>query len=105
MKQIFGFDYIWEVYKPEGLRKWGYYVLPVFYGDRFIARVDSRLEKGVWTISRWWWEADIVQDSTLLDALRVGMARFMEYLGADGARASESVDEAVQQIVTGLARL
>ena len=52
--QIFDFDYIWEVYKPAVQRKWGYYVLPVFYGDRFVARVDSRLENGTWTISRWW---------------------------------------------------
>jgi len=46
LRHIFDFDYIWEVYKPEQLRKWGYYVLPVFYGDRFVARIDSRLEKG-----------------------------------------------------------
>jgi uncharacterized protein len=53
--QLFDFDYTWEVYKPEPQRRWGYYVLPVFYGDRFVARLDSRLERGVWTISRWWW--------------------------------------------------
>jgi uncharacterized protein len=52
--QIFDFDYTWEVYKPEQQRKWGYYVLPVFYGDRFIARLDSRMEKGIWNILRWW---------------------------------------------------
>ena len=105
VQQIFGFDYIWEVYKPEPLRKWGYYVLPVFYGDRFIARVDSRLEKGVWTIARWWWEKDIVPDAELLDALQVAMTRFMDYLGANGVRASEGVDAVVQRVVAGLARL
>ncbi|MBV9614312.1 MAG: YcaQ family DNA glycosylase, partial [Ktedonobacteraceae bacterium] len=58
VQQLFDFDYIWEVYKPAPQRRWGYYVLPVFYRDRFIARLDSRLEKGIWTISRWWWEPD-----------------------------------------------
>ncbi|HCJ35121.1 MAG TPA: hypothetical protein DHV65_12605, partial [Ktedonobacter sp.] len=70
LRYIFEFDYVWEVYKPEKLRRWGYYVLPVFYGDRFVARVDSRLEKGIWTISRWWWEADTTPDAEMLDALR-----------------------------------
>src|SRR6266511_5039510 len=29
-KVLFGFDYIWEVYKPEDKRKFGYYTLPMF---------------------------------------------------------------------------
>jgi uncharacterized protein YcaQ len=82
LRHIFDFEYVWEVYKPEHLRRWGYYVLPVFYGDRFVARIDSRLEKGIWTISRWWWEADVEPDEALLGALRVATAQFMRYLRA-----------------------
>src|SRR5437870_1924916 len=63
LRYIYDFDYVWEVYKPENLRRWGYYVLPVFYGDRFVARVDSRLEKGIWTIARWWWEPDVTPNA------------------------------------------
>lgn len=102
VQQIFGFDYIWEVYKPEPERKWGYYVLPVFYDDRFIARIDARLEKGVWTIARWWWEENIVPDAIMLDALQAAMARFVTYLGANGVCASANVDAAVQQVVARL---
>jgi uncharacterized protein len=102
VQQIFGFDYVWEVYKPEALRKWGYYVLPVFYRDRFIGRVDSRLEKGIWTIANWWWEEDIMLNAELLDAVQIAIARFMLYLGASDIRANESVDAAIQQIVTRL---
>jgi uncharacterized protein len=102
VQQIFGFDYVWEVYKPEALRKWGYYVLPVFYRDRFIGRVDSRLEKGAWTIANWWWEEDIMLHAELLDALQIAMTRFMLYLGASDIRANEGVDTAIQQIVTHL---
>jgi hypothetical protein len=43
-KVLFGFDYIWEVYKPEHLRKYGYYVLPVLWGDRLVALFDSKLD-------------------------------------------------------------
>jgi uncharacterized protein YcaQ len=44
-KWLFGFDYIWEVYKPVHLRRWGYYTLPILYGDRLVARMDARLER------------------------------------------------------------
>ncbi len=99
IKHIFDFDYMWEVYKPEHLRKWGYYTLPVFYGERFVARLDSRLEKGVWTISRWWWEPDVIPGVELLDALRVAVEQFLCYLHADGVRAGEGVDEVVREAI------
>lgn len=38
VKEIFDFEYIWEVYKPEKLRQYGYYVLPILLGDKLIAR-------------------------------------------------------------------
>ena len=82
IQHIFSFDYMWEVYKPVAQRRWGYYVLPVFYKDRFVARFDSRLEKGIWTITNWWWEPDVVVDDELQEALRVANERFVEYLQA-----------------------
>jgi len=89
--QIFDFHYIWEVYKPAEQRKWGYYILPVFYGDRFVARVDSRLENGTWTISRWWWEPDIIPNVDLLDALGKAIENFLHYLRADRVCYAENV--------------
>jgi uncharacterized protein len=100
---IFNFDYAWEVYKPAEQRKWGYYVLPVFYGDRFMARIDSRLEKGVWTISHWWWEPDVTPGAELLEALRAAAEGFLHYLRADGVRAGEDVDALVKQTLLGAA--
>ncbi|MBA2287806.1 MAG: winged helix-turn-helix domain-containing protein [Ktedonobacteraceae bacterium] len=97
--QLFDCDYLWEVYKPEKARKWGYYVLPVFYGDRFIARLDSRLERGTWTISRWWWEPDVSPDAEMLDALRTAMRAFLYYLRAGDIRVADGVDAAVRQAI------
>jgi len=96
--QIFNFDYIWEVYKPAEQRKWGYYILPVFYGDRFIARVDSRLEKDTWIISRWWWEPDIMPNDDLLVALGNTIENFLNYLRANNVSFGENMDALVKQV-------
>jgi uncharacterized protein YcaQ len=98
VSQIFDFDYIWEVYKPAEQRKWGYYILPVFYGDRFVARVDSRLEKDNWIISRWWWEPDIIPNADLLDALGIAIENFLHYLRADMVCYGENVDALLKQV-------
>src|SRR2546421_4304634 len=99
LRHIFDFDYIWEVYKPEKVRKWGYYVLPVFYGDRFVARLDSRLEKGIWTISRWWWEPDVTPGAEMLDALQLAVKQFLHYLRATDVSVGDGVDVAVRQAI------
>jgi uncharacterized protein YcaQ len=99
LRHIFDFDYIWEVYKPEKVRKWGYYVLPVFYGDRFVARLDSRLEKGIWNILRWWWESDVTPGAEMLDALQLAVKQFLHYLRATDVSVSDGVDVAVRQAI------
>ena len=91
---------MWEVYKPEPQRRWGYYVLPVFFGDRFVARLDSRLERGVWTVSRWWWQPDITPTPDLLEALRVAGAAFAHYLRAKSVRVEAGVAPEVRQALT-----
>jgi len=98
--QLFDFEYIWEVYKPEPLRRWGYYVLPVFYKDRFVARLDSRLERGSWTITRWWWEPDVTPTIDLLDALQTAAKNFALYLRASSVRVEASVPPLVREAMT-----
>ena len=71
---------------------------PVFYGDRFVARVDSRLEKDTWTISRWWWEPDIIPHADLLDALGKAIGNFLHYLCVDKVCYGANVDALVKQV-------
>jgi hypothetical protein len=50
LRDLFAFDYIWEVYTPEARRKHGYYVLPILFGDRLVGRVEPRRVKGSETL-------------------------------------------------------
>lgn len=91
-REIFGFEYMWEVYKRAEDRVWGYYVLPVLYGDRFVARVDCRLEGKTWVVSRWWWEEGFKPDTATIAALRASARAFASYLGAETVEVHDAVD-------------
>jgi hypothetical protein len=58
LRTLHGFDYVWEVYVPAPKRRWGYYVLPVLYGDRLVGRIEPRIDRkaGVLRVLRLWWE-------------------------------------------------
>ena len=84
-KVLFGFDYIWEVYKPVHLRKFGYYTLPVLWGDRLVARFDSKLDRTTNTfiiLGFWLEEKSLGRNEMFAEALARGFARFVTFLGA-----------------------
>ncbi len=84
-KDVFNFDYIWEVYKPLELRRWGYYTLPILYGDNLVARLDPKLERktGTLKINGFWLEDNApASDPAFADALGKGLARFAAFVGA-----------------------
>ena len=85
VEELFDFSYIWEVYKPVAQRLYGYYVLPILYGDRFIARFEPGRDKksGAVIIKRWWWEPGINQTKVLQKDLLRCFHRFINFLGAD----------------------
>jgi hypothetical protein len=45
ISEIFDFNYAWEVYKVPEKRVYGYYVMPILYGTRFVGRLDPKLDR------------------------------------------------------------
>jgi hypothetical protein len=101
IERLFGFRYVWEVYKPARQRRYGYYVLPVLYGDRFVARFDPKLDRdeGKLTVLSWHWEPGESLTDALADALRDAWTHFLAYLGAERAVVAEGVDPAVATLL------
>jgi uncharacterized protein len=73
LRSLYGFDYVWEVYVPAAKRRWGYYVLPVLYGDRLVGRIELRADRkaGALQVLGAWWETgfDPLDDEAFIDAL------------------------------------
>ncbi len=68
---LFDFDYIWEVYTPAPKRKFGYYALPVLWGDRLVARFDGRLERATSTfaiLGLWLEDESLARDEAFIEA-------------------------------------
>ena len=83
-KKVFDFEYLWEVYKPAHLRRWGYYTLPILYGDDLVARLDPKLDRTTNTLQilGFWLEDDAPKDEAFANALANGLKRFAEMIGA-----------------------
>jgi uncharacterized protein YcaQ len=93
VEELFDFSYVWEVYKPAAERLYGYYVLPVLYGDRFVARFEPERDRdnGVLTIRNWWWESGIAPSEAMRQALLDCFERFLSYLGTESLRVDNAL--------------
>lgn len=102
-KVVFGFDYVWEVYKPAHLRKYGYYTLPILWGDRLVARFDSKFDRASSTfiiLGFWLEDAALGRDEAFAQALARGFARFMTFLGAKTINAEAVSEPLLRQYMT-----
>ncbi len=80
LEDFWGFNYRWEVYTPASKRQYGYYVVPVLYGEWFVGRIEMRADKeqGVLRVDNLWLEPG---HDAALPALRRAVELEAQYLG------------------------
>jgi uncharacterized protein YcaQ len=81
---LFNFDYSIEVYTPQSKRKFGYYVLPILYGDRLIGRMDPLMNRknGKLLINAVHAEPYAPKEKSVSKEIRDTVERLSEFLGA-----------------------
>lgn len=86
LNSLFDFDYIWEVYKPIHLRKYGYYTMPILYGDRLVGRLNPRLDRKarILYVDGFWLEDEtLAEDPQFASALSAGLSNFARFHEAE----------------------
>ena len=51
IEAVWGYRYSWEIYTPVVKRKYGYYVLPVLWGDRLVGRIEPKADRKAKTLT------------------------------------------------------
>lgn len=83
INKLFDFDYTWEIYTPAIKRKFGYYVLPILYGESFIGRAEIIADRktGTLVVKNIWYENGVKQTTQLQTALNSCFQRFALFNG------------------------
>jgi len=84
---LFGFDYVWELFVPPAKRRWGWYVLPISFGERLVGRIEPRIERAdarVQVLNVWWEDGFAPRSAEgFVDAMRDALRAYLSFGGAN----------------------
>jgi uncharacterized protein len=84
---LFDFDYVWDLFLPPAKRRFGYYVLPVLFRDRFVGRIEPRIDRdaGRVEVLGLWWDQGFSPGRAdgFLDAMRDALRAYLGFAGAE----------------------
>ena len=83
------YQYSWEIYIPAVKRKYGYYTLPIIFGDRFVGRIEAVPDRKnkVLEVRGLWWEQGVRQTKKMNSALEKTLSKFAKFNDCDGGYA------------------
>jgi uncharacterized protein YcaQ len=83
---LFDFEYVWELFVPSAKRRWGWYVLPMLFRDRFVGRIEPRIDRttGQVQVLGLWWEDGFAPRRTegFVEAMRDALRAYLHFGGA-----------------------
>jgi len=84
---VFGFEYVWELFVPPAKRRWGWYVLPILFRDRFVGRIEPRINRadGRVEVLDVWWEDGFQprRAEGFVDAMRAALRAYLRFARAE----------------------
>jgi hypothetical protein len=87
LESLFDFEYVWEGFFPAARRRWGYYVLPILFGDHFVGRIEPRIDRDearVEVLDVWWEDGFAPRRADgFVDAMRDALRAYLRFAGAE----------------------
>jgi uncharacterized protein YcaQ len=83
MTELFEFDYQLEMFKPAAQRRWGYWALPILYGDRLVGKLDAAADRGAGVFRVHALHRDVPFTRAMTAAVQHEVADLAGWLGLD----------------------
>ena len=84
---LFEFGYVWDLFFSPEKRRFGYYTLPILFRDRFVGRIEPRIDRsgGPVQILGLWWEEGFAprRADGFVDAMREALRAYLRFARAD----------------------
>jgi uncharacterized protein len=86
LRSLFDFDYVWELFLPPSRRRWGWYVLPILFRDRFVGRIEPRIDRAtarVQVLDVWWEDGFAPRRAEgFVEGMRDALRAYLRFAGA-----------------------
>jgi uncharacterized protein YcaQ len=82
---LFDFEYVWELFVPPTKPRWGWYVLPILFQDRFVGRIEPRIEADARVrVLDVWWEDGFPSHRVdgFVDSMRAALSAYIDFARA-----------------------
>ena len=81
LSALFGFDFRIECYVPAAKRQFGYFCLPILYGDCMVGRIDCKAHRRskILQVLNVHWESKTKRSEQLLALLQAELLRFSQF--------------------------
>ena len=87
LASLFEFDYVWDFFHPPAKRRFGWYVLPILFRERFVGRFEPRIDRDgerVQVLGLWWEEGFAAQRADgFVEAMQDALDAYLRFANAD----------------------